>query len=155
MFWGLIAPCIDGRTIRAAVIHNWLYSTVILSRKHADQVFLQFLIADGFTTWKAYTCYYAVRLFGSFHYGKTAISSWNFTVLVLYFFWCFILTNRKGKKRTEKHLNWKIVYSIKKATPTNYHLVKSLYSSKCVLFHVLHFCVYGAFLLLYLLETLW
>ena len=36
MFWGLIAPCIDGRTIRAAIIHDWLYSTGILSRKQAD-----------------------------------------------------------------------------------------------------------------------
>lgn len=75
MFWGLIAPCIDGRTVRAAIIHDWLYSTAILSRKQADQIFLQFLLADGFTTWKAYTCYYAVRIFGSSHYEKSAISS--------------------------------------------------------------------------------
>ena len=32
----LIAPCIDGRTVRAAIIHDWLYSTAILSRKQAD-----------------------------------------------------------------------------------------------------------------------
>ncbi|MBQ9774637.1 MAG: DUF1353 domain-containing protein [Lentisphaeria bacterium] len=31
-----VAPCIDGRTIRAAIIHDWLYSTAILSRKQAD-----------------------------------------------------------------------------------------------------------------------
>ena len=35
----------------------------------------QLEIADGFSTWKAYTCYYAVRIFGSSHYGKSAISS--------------------------------------------------------------------------------
>ena len=75
MFWGLIAPCIDGRTIRAAIIHDWLYSTAILSRKQADEIFLQLMIEDDFSTWKAYTCYYAVRIFGSSHYGKSAISS--------------------------------------------------------------------------------
>ena len=40
-----------------------------------NQIFLQFLLADGFTTWKAYTCYYAVRISGSSHYGKSAIQS--------------------------------------------------------------------------------
>jgi UDP-N-acetylglucosamine 1-carboxyvinyltransferase len=33
------------------------------------------VLADGVTTWEAYTCYYAVRIFGSSHYGKSAISS--------------------------------------------------------------------------------
>ncbi|MBE6393958.1 MAG: DUF1353 domain-containing protein [Lentisphaerae bacterium] len=28
--------CPAGRTIRAAIIHDWLYSTAILSRKQAD-----------------------------------------------------------------------------------------------------------------------
>lgn len=40
IFWGLIAPCIDGRTLRASIIHDWLYSTGILSRADADKVFL-------------------------------------------------------------------------------------------------------------------
>ena len=71
MFWGLIAPCIDGRTIRAAIIHDWLYSTELLSRKQADEIFLQFMLEDGFSAWKAYVCYYAVRIFGGSHYGKT------------------------------------------------------------------------------------
>lgn len=40
IFWSLIAPCIDGRSIRAAVIHDWLYHTGILSRADADKIFL-------------------------------------------------------------------------------------------------------------------
>ena len=53
-----------------------------------------------------YAFKYAVRIFGSSHYEKSAISSWNFAFAVLY---CrvFILTNRKGKKTNWKTLEMK------------------------------------------------
>ena len=70
MFWSLIAPCIDGRTIRAAVIHDYLYHTGILSRADADKVFLNYLLQDDFPLIKSYICYGAVRVFGSSHYLK-------------------------------------------------------------------------------------
>ena len=56
----------------------------------------KFKLIPGFAV-AVYAFKYAVRIFGSSHYEKSAISSWNFAFAVLY---CgvFILTNRKGEK---------------------------------------------------------
>ena len=56
----------------------------------------------------------------------------------------YISTNMKGKKQTEKHLNWKIVYSIKRLSQQITTKEQSL-PDNAFLCRVL--CIHGAFLL--------
>ena len=68
----------------------------------------------------------------------------EFSLYWCYILRCFILTNWKGKKRTEKHLNWKIVYSIKRLSQQITTKEQSL-PDNAFLCRVL--CIHGAFLL--------
>lgn len=70
VFWGVITPCIDGRTIMSAVIHDYLYATGIVARHEADDIFLHYLLKNKFPKIKSYICYFAVRIFGKKYYKK-------------------------------------------------------------------------------------
>lgn len=59
-----------GRYNLAALIHDYLYDNRIKSRQYADRVFLYVMIKSGVTRVKAYTMYYAVRLFGTSHWNR-------------------------------------------------------------------------------------
>jgi hypothetical protein len=66
MFWAYISP--TGKHGKAAVLHDYLYSTKIVSRKEADKIFLEAMKVLGVAKWKRGVMYYAVRLFGGKHY---------------------------------------------------------------------------------------
>jgi hypothetical protein len=50
---------------RAAVIHDWLYSTHEVERSVADAVFREALLAGGEPVWRAWMMYAGVRIGGS------------------------------------------------------------------------------------------
>jgi hypothetical protein len=55
---------------KAAVVHDYLYSTKEVDRKTADRIFLEGLVILGIPKWKAYLFYIVVRLFGWTHWRK-------------------------------------------------------------------------------------
>lgn len=66
-----IAYWLTGDTAHpAAVIHDWLYSTGEFSREKTDAILLEAMAADGVPVWRRYVMYWAVRAFGSNHFGK-------------------------------------------------------------------------------------
>lgn len=68
--WALYPPN-DTRTIRAAIIHDYLYSGLVLvERKEADSILYDALISQGVTRYTAYKYWIAVRLFGRSHFKK-------------------------------------------------------------------------------------
>lgn len=65
--WDSVSPQIDPRTLRGAVVHDFLYRTTPRNwtRKEADELFYDFIRADGLGWWRAQTAYLGVRLFGA------------------------------------------------------------------------------------------
>jgi hypothetical protein len=57
-----------GRGDRAAVVHDWLYSTQCVDRSTADRVLREALLASGYSDMLANTFYVAVRTFGGSHW---------------------------------------------------------------------------------------
>lgn len=53
----------------AAVLHDWLYSSGLLSRADADRVFLNALRSSGIARWRAWLMYAGVRIGGSSRYN--------------------------------------------------------------------------------------
>lgn len=53
----------------AAVIHDYLYKTTILSRQTADEVLREAALATGCAHWKAMGLYLGVRVGGASHFG--------------------------------------------------------------------------------------
>ena len=62
LFWRIVPPW--GRYSPAAVIHDYLYCTGMVSRPMADRAFLSIMERLGVAPWKRLTMYWAVRLFG-------------------------------------------------------------------------------------------
>lgn len=77
-----------GIILWAAVVHDYLYTLPPrkmvglngdyreagdrrASRLHADRIFSRCMASLGVPRWQRYGCYYAVRLFGGFVYGKS------------------------------------------------------------------------------------
>lgn len=60
--WNLL-PKLD-RHLLAAVLHDWLYSTAIVTKPEADAIFLAAMKDLGVPVWKRWAMYLAVRLFG-------------------------------------------------------------------------------------------
>lgn len=65
--WDSISPRIDPRTLRGAIIHDYIYRGNLpeWSRADADELFLETIRADGFSTVRAYLAYWGVRLGGA------------------------------------------------------------------------------------------
>lgn len=68
----------DPRVLFASVIHDYLYSTAgyagngrVISRQEADEVFREACVAAGMRPTQAAVVYYAVRLGGASHWGKS------------------------------------------------------------------------------------
>lgn len=63
MLWWLFPPVGD-RYSKAAVLHDFMYSTQMFGRSRADKIFLEAMEALGVSWWKRRTLYSAVRVFG-------------------------------------------------------------------------------------------
>jgi len=71
--WIIIAPS-RSDIIAPAILHDYLYSCHNgFTRKEVDNIFLNALIRNGVSKFRAYQMYYAVRLFGSNHYDLKQI----------------------------------------------------------------------------------
>jgi len=66
--WSIFPPF--GKYGKASVVHDFLYSKYIYSRKQCDEIFLEAMGVLKVPKWKKYLMYYAVRLFGRSHYSK-------------------------------------------------------------------------------------
>jgi hypothetical protein len=62
IFWNIIPP--TGGYTKAAVLHDYLYYTKMVSRKDADGIFRRIMHEYGVGGLKRRTMYWAVRAFG-------------------------------------------------------------------------------------------
>lgn len=70
----LLRPVIDrnGMSRPAAVLHDYLYLIGSLSRKQADELFLEALLSCGVSSFAAKGMYWSVRAFGGGRYAEYA-----------------------------------------------------------------------------------
>jgi hypothetical protein len=59
---------LGNRARMAGSIHDWLYTSKILSREMADRVLREMLVLDGVSEFEAEEFYLAVRAFGGSHW---------------------------------------------------------------------------------------
>lgn len=57
-----------GRCNKAAVVHDWLYTTQRVTREQADQVLREAILASGYSAFTASMFYAAVRIGGASHW---------------------------------------------------------------------------------------
>ena len=71
--WSLVSPCIDPRSLRAGIAHDYIYRVQPegWTRAQADLMFVCFLIEDGLSIHRALLAYAAVRLFGWIAWNKS------------------------------------------------------------------------------------
>ena len=62
----------NGRSRRAAVLHDWLYSGQCVTRAEADRLFLDAMAADGVGWVTRWSMYGAVRAAGRRYYKQCA-----------------------------------------------------------------------------------
>ncbi len=62
LIWWWLPP--HGRYAKAAILHDYLYSHGVMSRKYADSIFLEAMSVLGVKRVRIYIMYFAVRLFG-------------------------------------------------------------------------------------------
>lgn len=55
-----------GRTVEAAIVHDFLYRNSEMDRLDADNIFYDLMIQEGVSKWRAWYIYSAVRMFGRF-----------------------------------------------------------------------------------------
>ena len=67
-FWSILPPM--GKYGLAALLHDYLYRTGLVSRKEADKLFLKMMKKLGVSRWKRIVMYLAVRVFGGKAYVK-------------------------------------------------------------------------------------
>ena len=69
-YWSIISPA-RSDLILGAIVHDYLYSCHHeMTRKNADAILYNLLIANGVDEYTAKKFYLAVRVFGSSHYGS-------------------------------------------------------------------------------------
>ena len=70
ILWSFIGSPLTGRYVRAAIVHDALYSAQLIKRQYCDLVLLELMEQDKVVKWKRLTMYYAVRLFGWAYWNK-------------------------------------------------------------------------------------
>lgn len=68
--WSTISPAIDPRTLRAAIVHDYLYRTTPpdWTRKEADELFYDFCREDGLSWLASQKAYWGIRIFGAVYW---------------------------------------------------------------------------------------
>jgi hypothetical protein len=70
--WWIMSPA-KSEVIEASVVHDWIYRKERgITRKQADIIFYDMLLANHMPKWKAASMYYAVRAFGRSSYHARA-----------------------------------------------------------------------------------
>jgi hypothetical protein len=68
LFWNILPP--TGRYTKAAVLHDWLYSTHAVSKEDADGIFRRVMEEEKVGTIKRNIMWLAVKWFGGSAYNK-------------------------------------------------------------------------------------
>ena len=71
-FW---FPPATGLYRKATALHDYMYSTGIVSREYADIIFYYFMLFSKVNSIKAKLMYYAVRLFGKVAYKPKSLNT--------------------------------------------------------------------------------
>lgn len=69
LFWSILPP--HGYYGKAAVIHDYCYVNGFVSKRWADDIFLQAMEDLKIPAWKRIIMYWAVRLFGRGNFSKS------------------------------------------------------------------------------------
>ncbi len=77
IFWSLGMDAWSYHTLEGALIHDALYSSEMVSRKEADDIFYRILRKDGNSIPKSFLYWLGVRLFGWYTYLKHTKRSVN------------------------------------------------------------------------------
>lgn len=64
--WSIMPP--DGKYAKAAVIHDYMYSNAIKTKKEADEIFFEAMGVLGVPVWQKWVMYEAVNFFGKGKY---------------------------------------------------------------------------------------
>lgn len=59
-----------GKANAASVLHDWFYSTRAISRKQADDLFYEAILASGHSQWTAWLMWLGVRVGGGWTWRK-------------------------------------------------------------------------------------
>lgn len=68
MFWRVLSPKINAKTLISSIVHDWMYSEKICSRKETDEFYYENLVKNGFGKVKSYLVYIGVRIGGGSHW---------------------------------------------------------------------------------------
>jgi len=68
LFWNIVPPW--GKYGKAAVIHDYLYTTHDFTKAQSDMIFLHGMEILGVVWWKAHIMYIAVKYFGKKAWNK-------------------------------------------------------------------------------------
>ncbi|EBH8951739.1 DUF1353 domain-containing protein [Salmonella enterica] len=66
IFWTVLPP--DGKYVKAAIIHDYLYDNALRTKFEADRIFLDGMTVPGVPKWKRTVMYLTVRWFGKGKY---------------------------------------------------------------------------------------
>ncbi|WP_311968580.1 DUF1353 domain-containing protein [Pseudomonas baltica] len=72
IFLFLLFALVAGYGNYAATVHDFLYTTGVMSRDRADAVFYRALRAEGIAKWRAWLFWVGVRIGGASHYRTAA-----------------------------------------------------------------------------------
>jgi len=67
-FWRWIGPKVEAQTVCPGIIHDWLYTSKIMTRKDADEWLRRALLANGVSASRARLVYWGVRMGGGSHW---------------------------------------------------------------------------------------
>lgn len=61
LLWSFLPPF--GAWTKGSVVHDYIWESGILTLKEADDIFLEMMLKEGATKWKADLIYYSVRAY--------------------------------------------------------------------------------------------
>jgi hypothetical protein len=73
--WPLVYLLAGGTANQASVVHDFLYSTHLVTRDVADAVLREASLLTGVAAWRAALMFYGVRAFGWSHWGSGAAAA--------------------------------------------------------------------------------
>lgn len=63
-----LGDAFDEQTLFCSVVHDWLYSSQVITRREADKWYRDALKKRGYGAGRSWACYLALRLFGWTHW---------------------------------------------------------------------------------------
>ena len=69
--WSIIGSPFNSKYVGSAIIHDGLYASNLVTRAHADRIFLEMLKHNGVGLIKRKVMYHMVKLFGGLAYKRS------------------------------------------------------------------------------------